>query len=496
MPANVVEKKEFVVRVRLSRSVIEATAGAAHVEREVEVDATRPLSVQVFGKSNATIVGLDNDLFALPPGGGTSELQFKAKSLSTGSVVVTIVVRQGTVVIATVSLTATAVSRDDVATMPLGTTVSADVHTGIDAPELEGLPCLDIVERELPNGAVIFQYAVRLVRGQPAVMFESRRIKDRRARIGRILDDVAAVWRSTSGEPRERERKLQDIGAKLFDDLFPVEMQAYLWKHRAKVKDLIVYADEPFVPWELVHLKPPDGPRPTKPRFLAQSGLVRWPLGSFPPREMRVRDGRARALCPEYLDPRFALTEPAHERAFLEQRFGATKVTATPTGVRTLLRSGGFDLLHFSGHGAADPDDILDAKLLLQGRRHAGTVEPQYLGATTVSENAKWARKNEIGPVVVLNACQVGSAGELLTTVGGFAKAFLDAGAAAFVSCLWSVAQEPSRIFVEKLYEELLAGTPMAAASARAREETRKAGDATWLAFVVYSRPDAVLVRS
>jgi len=157
---------------------------------------------------------------------------------------------------------------------------------------------------------------------------------------------------------------------------------------------------------------------------------------------------------------------------------------------------GKFDLLHFSGHGAADPDDILDAKLLLQGRKRGGTVEAQYLGATTVSENATWTRKGEPGPLVVLNACQVGRAGELLTTVGGFAQAFLDAGASAFVSCLWSVQQEPSRMFVEKLYEELLAGTPMGPASARAREATRMAGDATWLSFVVYSRPDAVLIRS
>jgi CHAT domain-containing protein len=197
-----------------------------------------------------------------------------------------------------------------------------------------------------------------------------------------------------------------------------------------------------------------------------------------------------------YRDPRFALKDPVHERLFLEQQFGATTVTATPTAVRKLLRSGKFDLLHFSGHGAADPDDILDAKLLLQGRKRGGTVEPEYLGATTVSENASSAKKGEGGPLVVLNACQAGRAGELLTTVGGFAQAFLDAGASAFVSCLWSVAQEPSRIFIEKLYEELLAGKPMAAASASAREETRKAGDATWLAFVVYSRPDAVLVRS
>ena len=139
-------------------------------------------------------------------------------------------------------------------------------------------------------------------------------------------------------------------------------------------------------------------------------------------------------------------------------------MTATPNGVRTLLRSGAFDLLHFSGHGAADPDDILDAKLLLQGLKRAGTVEPQYLGATTVSENASLGEEG-VGPVVVLNACQAGQAGELLTTVGGFAKAFLDAGASAFVSCLWSVHEQPSRVFVEKLYDELLDGTPISAAT-------------------------------
>jgi hypothetical protein len=273
-------------------------------------------------------------------------------------------------------------------------------------------------------------------------------------------------------------------------------MQAYLWNNKSRIKDLLVYADEPFVPWELVHLKPPTGPRQEKPRFLAQAGMVRWQSGSFPPREMRVRRGRARSLVPLYKDPVFALTEPVFEEQFLAEKFEASKVTATPNGVRTLLRSGDFDLFHFSGHGAADPSDILDAKLLLQGLKRAGTVEPQYLGATTVSENATWAKKGTAGPVVVLNACQVGRAGELLTTVGGFAKAFLDAGASAFVSCLWSVQEQPSRIFVEKLYDELLAGEQISVATTRAREAARQAGDATWLAFVVYARPDAVLVTS
>ena len=498
MPEKVVEKEEFDVRVRLSRRELAAGPETAHEEQKVLVDAGRPLNVEVVGKSNATIVGTSHDVFDLPSGGGTSELVFTGKALAPGTVVVTVVVRQGTVVNATLTLTGTAVAKGETTTSDAATTpvVTAEAHTGVDAPELEGLPCIDIVERQLPDGAVVFHYAVRLLGGEGPVFFESRPFRDRQERIGAVLDDVAELWKNTEDDPRERERKLQDIGAKLFDELFPEDMQAYLWKHRAKVKDLILYADEPFVPWELVHLKPPDGPRPEKPRFLAQSGLVRWQLGSFPPREMRVRKGRARSLCPAYLDPRFALTEPAQEQLFLTEQFDAEPVTATPTGVRELLRSGRFDLFHFSGHGAAASNDILDAKLLLKGRKRGNEVEPQYLGATTVSENAKWAAAHEPGPLVVLNACQVGRAGLLLSTVGGFAKAFLDAGASAFVSCLWSVRQEPSRVFVERLYEELLAGTPMATASARAREETRKSGDATWLAFVVYARPDAVLVRS
>ena len=74
------------------------------------VDARRPVSVEVIGKSNAKLVGIDNDLFALPPGGGVSELEFRAQSLAAGPVVVMVVVRQGRIPIASMRLEATAVS--------------------------------------------------------------------------------------------------------------------------------------------------------------------------------------------------------------------------------------------------------------------------------------------------------------------------------------------------------------------------------------------------
>ena len=82
----------------------------------VEIDAERPLTAQVIGKSNAEVVGTDTDKFDLPSGGGTSELQFQLKAKGAGPVKVLVVVRQGSVLNTTITLTATAGSKADVGT--------------------------------------------------------------------------------------------------------------------------------------------------------------------------------------------------------------------------------------------------------------------------------------------------------------------------------------------------------------------------------------------
>ncbi|HEU5144545.1 MAG TPA: CHAT domain-containing protein [Dermatophilaceae bacterium] len=495
MPGRLPVRAAFTVRVRLSRRAIGATPGAAHREDVLHVDVARPLTVRVVGKRNAKVVGPDSDIFTLPAGGGTSELAFTLEAPRRGPVVVTVVVTQGTVPLSTISLESEAGTEQSAIAAPAMASVGSEAALGLDAPELEQLPCLQIFEVER-DGKVLYEYAVRLRPGGEVRRFTSPPLKDRAKFVGGILAQVEDAWIDSGDRPKAFLSRVQDVGASLFEQVFPPEMQEFLWAHRDDLDQLLVYTDEPYLPWELVHLKPAVGPRQEPPRFLAQQGIVRWQFTGFPPRRLRVREGQARSLVPNYLDPAFHLTEPALEEEYLLEHFGAERVTATPTGVARLLRSGKFDLLHFSGHGVADPEDILDAKVLLAGRRRDGHVVPQYLSATTVSENARWARRGEAGPIIVLNACQVGRGGEQLSTAGGFAKAFLEAGASAFISCLWSVQEEPSRIFVEELYEQLQQGTPIAPASRRAREKAREAGDATWLSYVVYARPDAVLERS
>jgi CHAT domain-containing protein len=157
----------------------------------------------------------------------------------------------------------------------------------------------------------------------------------------------------------------------------------------------------------------------------------------------------------------------------------------------------GFDLLHFAGHGLATSDDIADAQVLLEGQLEQGDYVPEPLRATLVAQYfaAEPQAQQAAAPMVVLNACQTGRLGYQLASIGGFAEAFVGRGAGAFVSSLWSVGDSPARVFIQALYDALLAGESMASAVKTARETARSAGDATWLAYTVYAHPEARLYR-
>jgi CHAT domain-containing protein len=185
------------------------------------------------------------------------------------------------------------------------------------------------------------------------------------------------------------------------------------------------------------------------------------------------------------------LPEIDQEERFLKEALGATPVEPTDRAVRDLLRNGGFDIFHFAGHGLAKPDSFQQAAIQIGDVEVGGRFDEITLSANTVESNADLNADGTGGPLVFLNACQVGKAGLQLGSMGGFAQAFLRSGAAAFVSTLWSVGDAPARTFGETFYKQLLQGNSVAEAVTRAREEARQSGDVSWLAYVVYANPSA-----
>ena len=241
-----------------------------------------------------------------------------------------------------------------------------------------------------------------------------------------------------------------------------------------------------------MHLKQPGQPHlPEETKFLGQMGLVRWLYGTFPPQTIQIRKGRVLYVIPHYPDPRYRLLQAEQEAHYLEQMFQAKAIEPQSKSVRQLLESGNFDLLHFAGHGIAEQGNIGNAKLLMQGRIEGSKYILDHLSATTIEQYSNLkseADKNR--PMVVLNACQIGREGYVLTSIGGFAQAFLNSGAGAFVGPLWSVGDRPARIFTETFYKGLMDGLTLSEATIRAREQAKQAGDATWLAYAVYGHPN------
>src|SRR5262249_47477711 len=151
---------------------------------------------------------------------------------------------------------------------------------------------------------------------------------------------------------------------------------------------------------------------------------------------------------------------------------GAHNVPPHHSDVLSLLRSGDFDLLHFVGHGMAATHNISDAQLLLQGSSDGDQYYQEPLRVSVVAQNFRFSR-GETGPLVFLNACQAGRLGHQLVSIGGFAEAFLNGGAGAFVSSLWSVGDAPAKDFAVAFYDALLNGDTASTAAAAGRAAAR-----------------------
>ena len=488
------------VHVQLSAEPLGQLSGRASAAGSVKPDKLRldkPLTVQLMARTNLEVVDEDRADVPIPQAGDPpTELFFDVKGVAEGAGELWVVVRQGHPSLLLLKLKPT-VRAGGVPASRVLQRAAGGVPAA--APIGWNVPTLRINERAT-SSEVVFEYELDLNEGGTH-RFTSRPLTgDRDGFVKRIYADLEQRWTLNRADVIAFQRDIRGYGGMLWDELFPPELQRLLWRSRDKLRNIRVLSTEPFIPWELVHLKSPQtGRLPRETRFFGQMGLVRW-LFDAPGAALgvRSRSGRVRFVIPDYPVSGYQLSEPAVERAFLEQSLGAAAVAPHPNPVFAMLsKRGAFDILHFAGHGVAAGGEVSDAKLLLEGYLANGSedsYQEEHLLATTVRQEANLAKRTDpVRPLVFLNACQAGRLGRQLTSLGGFASAFIMAGAGAFVSSLWNVGDEPASTFGIAFYERLLAGDTIAEATVAARERARSAGDATWLAYVVYGHPDAKL---
>jgi hypothetical protein len=493
MPETLVVAKSASVTVTISLDALETTAG--QVTRSAEVDRKLKLIVQIIPKTNLEVVG--DDRFEMPPltNARSTELMFDVEGTNEGRGELWVIVRQGPTKLATLVL------RPRILAVPAAGV--RRIGAAADSPPAEPvgkiLPILQIFERRRGD-SLGYLFVLDMGDGDLLKGDSPPFQLDRGIYVANMYKEIENRWIGSGSDFDAFNAELRTYGGQLLDQLVPPTIQDALWKIRDELRAIHVLSEEPFIPWELVHLKPPaqgaiPQPLPSNLHFFGQKGLVRWLHDRRnAPREIRIRPKFAYYAIPAYPHPDYALPAAQEEIPFLKTQMKAHKVAAEANAIRMLLsKPGQVDFFHFSGHGEADTRMAAQARILLEGRVDGNKYLPDYLKADVIEQHARLIGGDGNRPLVVLNACQVGRAGWQLTSAGGFADSFLRTGAGAFLGTLWAVGDVPARTFTEAFYRELLAGKPLAHAAIAGRDAARGAREATWLAYVIYGHPYAVV---
>ena len=268
----------------------------------------------------------------------------------------------------------------------------------------------------------------------------------------------------------------------------------------ARPVTVLLYSAETSVPWELAAMpKPLDAKKP--PYLGAQVALGRWILGtngpSVPParavnvEKMVIVTGYYKA------ESKLSRLEGAEEESkLLQTAYGAVGLDATPENVRelfegTIADADKLNAIHFACHGEVQPGSPeLNAIFLSDG-----SPLNQY------RIHGRADRRAIPKPILFLNACQVGTQGELLGESAGFGAGCLYAGFRAFVAPLWSIDDTTAREVALDFYRTAFDANKRTFVSTffqniRGKFAVTSKSDipeSTYLAYVYYGHPELLL---
>lgn len=500
MDAEVVVEQTTSVDVTIAREALEPAKGRESDVKTGVVERAKKLIVQIAERRNFRVEGERRVVIKVPEPGEPKQVNFDVIPLAAGAEgELWVQVRQGPVPLVTLKLRPKIVAQRR-ASIPERMEVAGEIAAF--PPAEKPLDEMRIHESVLGEGVVRYHFTLDLHSLGILKHFESQALPGARDDyIKQLLNEIGDGWAGAGeGGLVAFERSLRAIGGKMFDQLIPREMQELLWNNRERIRSVQVFSTEPFIPWELVYLKnPAERVAPKDSKFLGELGLVRWLYEGYPPLSLRLRPGCAVYVIPDY-PPGLELPEAADEAEMLKRIFkGAKSIPSQLDAIESLLETpGAFDLLHFGGHGEAAGTESTHARLLIHGQIEDGKFVGDALSATTVEQTAQLKSASN-QPIVVLNACESARRNREFAGMGGFADAFVKAGAGVFVGTHWSVGDGPARAFIEAFYQNFVAPKKKAMrlsdAVTQARQAARNAGDATWLAYVVYGHPRCTVER-
>jgi formylglycine-generating enzyme required for sulfatase activity len=277
------------------------------------------------------------------------------------------------------------------------------------------------------------------------------------------------------------DERLESHGVLLFEQLFPEKLRRKLWFIHGSLKTVQIHSNESWIPWELLKLQDPEAPAASGPFLVERFALTRW-LNDCGDEATRLPLRRLAFVAPQDSSLLFAGAESRLLKTLESRNRKVVKIPALRQNVIQALASGEYDAWHFTGHGFAAEDNPDLWKLELDMGQTLSAADLYGQARTLGIKNP---------PLVFLNACHSGRGAASLTGLGGFAYAFLKAGAGAFIGSHWSLNDNRAYSFADAFYTSFLGGDPIGEAVRKARQQLRDAypGSPDWLAYTVFADP-------
>lgn len=285
-------------------------------------------------------------------------------------------------------------------------------------------------------------------------------------------------------------KTLRAEGADLSKKLLPPEIRqclSWFWSLQ-RAWTLHIVSEAPWIPWELLRLqRDPEVARIDGPFLCEAFALTRGLPGRSLPVSLPL--SRIGVVIPRNQNLRKEQQLPSLEgewedlRALRAQGIrDVERIEARVVPIVEAFSRGEHDGWHFSTHARFEDDapDLSDVTL-----ENDESLLPSHVAGEA-------SALGDRQPLVFFNACSSGLTGLSLTSLGGWASHFLEAGAGAYIGTLWPVYDGRARTFARCFYQELIAGQVIGEALRKARQAIQSPDNPTWLAYTVFADPRAV----
>jgi hypothetical protein len=288
------------------------------------------------------------------------------------------------------------------------------------------------------------------------------------------------------GDPDKIREVVEERGALLFETLLPRVIRDELIRLASgpECGPLIVKTTKTWLPWEFLRVQD------SRPRFLCEAfDLTRWVAGGEPALELTLRQlgliMSADARLPTALDERKYLLGLKSEPSWATEVRAETRAIRAAFGAKPQLH----DWWHYVGHGESALEGGLEGGRVAISLDNRGTLTDASLSL------AECRGCGTRSPLVFFNACDTGHEMAWRQAPCGWAREFINLGAAAFLGTLWEVKDSQAWHFAKEFYCRLFHGMPIGRAVRLTREALKKAVAIAWLLYTVFADPRAVVPK-